>query len=149
MQTVKFKPGDTIIAEGSEGSTAFYIVSGAVEVSVGEGDRRKVLGAMGAGEIFGEMALIEPGPRSATVKATTSTECQATSYDEFVASIQTDPERAVQFMRTLVRRLRQANERLAAADPARRGLRGLIRDWQKSMLLPNDELAPVHWTMLM
>jgi CRP/FNR family cyclic AMP-dependent transcriptional regulator len=132
MQTMTFKAGDTIISEGSEGNTAFLITSGSVEVSVGEGTKAKALGTLEAGEVFGEMCLIEPGPRSATVKAVTDTECFVTTYDEFVASIQTNPERAVEFMKTLVRRLRQMNERMARMDPGRRGLRDVLRDWQKS-----------------
>jgi len=73
MQKQTFKAGDTIIAEGEEGKTAFLIVSGSVEVIIGEGSKSRVLATLGAGEVFGEMCLIEPGPRSATVKATADT----------------------------------------------------------------------------
>ena len=69
MQSVDFKANDTIIAEGDAGDTAYFIVSGLVEVRVGKGDKVKSLGALGPGEVFGEMSLIEPGPRSATVMA--------------------------------------------------------------------------------
>ena len=41
MQNVAFKAGDTIICEGDEGDTAFFIVSGAVDVAVGRGAMRK------------------------------------------------------------------------------------------------------------
>jgi len=148
MQTMTFKAGDTIISEGGEGNTAFLITSGSVEVSVGQGTKAKALGTLAAGEVFGEMCLIEPGPRSATVKAVTDTECVATSYDEFIASIQEDPARAVQFMRTLVHRLRGMNEQMAKIDPRRGGLRAMFRDWQQqSALLPNED--QVRWWMLM
>jgi CRP-like cAMP-binding protein len=150
MQSKTFKAGETIISEGSEGSTAFLIISGSVEVSVGQGAKAKVLGTLGAGEVFGEMSLIEAGPRSATVKAVADTECVVTSYDEFVASIQDDPERAILFMKTLVRRLRLMNDKLASMDPAKRGIRAMFRDWQKSLQLPDDaEIPPVHWTMML
>ena len=75
MQTVKFNAGDTILSEGEAGDTAFLIVAGSVEVSIGEGAKAKSVGTLDAGEVFGEMSLIEPGPRSATVKAVTDTEC--------------------------------------------------------------------------
>ena len=68
MQTVAFKAGDTIIAEGDDGDTAFLIVTGSVDVSIGQGKKARTLGVLNAGEVFGEMCLIEPGPRSATVK---------------------------------------------------------------------------------
>jgi CRP-like cAMP-binding protein len=75
------------------------------------------------------MCLIEPGPRSATVRAVTDTACRVTSYEEFMASIQEDPAGAVQFMRTLVKRLRQTNERMASIEPQKGGLRALFREW--------------------
>ena len=117
MQTVKFKAGETIISEGEAGDTAFLIVSGSVEVSVGQGAEVKSVATLAAGDVFGEMSLIDPGPRSATVKAVTATECLVTAYDEFIGSAQADPERAVEFMKTLVRRLRQMNERVARMSP--------------------------------
>lgn len=148
MQTVTFNAGDTIISEGEEGDSAFLVVSGSVEITIGEGAKTRTLGTLEAGEVFGEMSLIEPGPRSATVRAVTDTECVATSYDEFIASIQENPERAVVFMKTLVRRLRQMNE-LVSAGSGRRGLREMLRDWQKSFEPRDDEELPaVYWTMM-
>ena len=134
MQTVYFKAGETILSEGDQGDSAFLIVSGAVEVIVGAGAKAKRVATLGAGEVFGEMSLLDPGPRSATIRATASTECRLTSYDDFIASIQEDPEQAIVFMKTLVRRLRQTNEMMAALDPQKRGLRQLIADYQKSIL---------------
>jgi CRP-like cAMP-binding protein len=148
MQTVTFKAGDTIISEGEKGDTAFLIVSGAVEVSVGQGTKSKALATLHAGEVFGEMCLIEPGPRSATVKASTETACIATSYEEFIASIQDDPATAVQFMKTLVRRLRQMNDRMASIEP-KGGLRAMFREWQESAPLPNDNHLEARWWMMM
>ena len=133
MQRVTFKAGDTILSEGAEGKTAYLIVSGSVEVSIGEGSATKVLVTLGPDEVFGEMCLIEPGPRSATVTALADTECVATSYDEFIAAIEKDPRQAVQFMQTLVRRLRRMNERIASLDPSKRGLLGIVRDWQGAL----------------
>jgi CRP-like cAMP-binding protein len=135
MRTVKFKAGDTILSEGEAGDTAFLIVTGSVEVSIGEGAKARNVGTLDAGGVFGEMSLIDPGPRSATVKALADTECVVTTYDEFIASIQSNPERAVEFMRTLVRRLRQMNERMVSMSPGRRGLRDVLRDWQRSFEL--------------
>ncbi len=149
MRTVKYKAGDTILTEGEEGDSAFLIVDGSVEVSIGEGAKVKALGTLESGEVFGEMSLIDPGPRSATVKAVTDTECVTTSYEEFASSIHKDPERAVLFMKTLVRRLRQMNDRLAAMDPKKRGLRDIFKDWQKSMELKEGEQpALAYWQMM-
>jgi CRP/FNR family cyclic AMP-dependent transcriptional regulator len=146
MQNVAFKAGDTIIREGDEGDTAFFIVSGAVDVAVGRGDKAKFVGRLEMGEVFGEMCLIEPGPRSATVTAACDTECLATSYQEFIAAIQENPERAVGFMKTLVRRLRKMNELLESASPEGRGFRAMLLDCQPPGASP--EAAALSWTML-
>ena len=148
MQTVAFKAGDVIIREGEEGDAAYVIGSGEVEMLIGAGGRR--VGARGAGEVCGEMSLIEAGPRSATVRALTDTECLAASYEEFIAAIEDYPERAVAFMKTLVRRLRQMNELMEKIDPNRRGLRGFVRECQKAIApgKVDPEVTALAWTML-
>jgi CRP/FNR family transcriptional regulator, cyclic AMP receptor protein len=150
MQAVAFKAGDTIISEGDQGNTAFFIVTGSVEVSIGQGAKARTVGALGTGEVFGEMCLIEPGPRSATVKAASDVECLAASYEEFIDAIEAYPERAVGFMKTLVRRLRQMNALLESAGPDRRGLRELVNDCRKAVE-PFDldpQVKALSWTML-
>ena len=150
MQNVAFKAGDTIISEGDDGDTAFFIVSGAVDVIVGQGAKARIVGRLETGEVFGEMCLIEPGPRSATVTAACDTECLAASYQEFIAAIEENPERAVGFMKTLVRRLRKMNELLESASPSRGGFRAMLRDCRPAA--GTDTIAPeaaaLSWTML-
>ena len=150
MHNVAFKAGETIIDEGDEGDTAFFIVSGAVDVTVGRGAKARIVGRLETGEVFGEMCLIEPGPRSATITATCDTECLAASYSEFIAAIEENPERAVGFMKTLVRRLRKMNELLESASPNRGGFRAMLRDYAPSAapgaIAP--EAAALSWTML-
>ena len=75
MQTVSFRTGQTILAEGEPGDTAFLIVSGSVEVSIGHGPTARTVETLKAGDVFGEMSLIDPGPRSATVRALGEPEC--------------------------------------------------------------------------
>ena len=150
MQTIAFKAGDTIIAEGDQGDTAFFIVTGSVEVIIGRDGAARSVGRLGTGEVFGEMSLIEPGPRSATVKALTDVECLAASYGEFIDAIETHPERAVAFMKTLVRRLRQMNDLLETAGPDKHTLREIIQDCQKAFEPGafNADVKAVAWTML-
>jgi CRP/FNR family cyclic AMP-dependent transcriptional regulator len=132
MKSVTFNAGDVIIAEGEEGNSAFLITNGSVEVIVGEGKKAKTVANLKDGDVFGEMSLLEPGPRSATIKALTKTECTVTSYDDFMVSIQDNPEQAIKFMKTLVLRLRQMNEVMGSMDPQKRRVRDMFRDWQKS-----------------
>lgn len=145
MQKVVFAAGDTILTEGEDGRTAYLIVSGKVEVTVGSGAKAKSLATLRGGEVFGEMSLLEPGPRSATVKALDRTECLVTSYDDFMGAIQEDPEKAVHFMRTLVTRLRQTNEMLSRLDPQKRGIREILADLQKSATLNSADMGRSDW----
>jgi CRP/FNR family transcriptional regulator, cyclic AMP receptor protein len=146
MQKVAFKAGETIIREGEEGDTAFFIVSGMVNVAVGSGNQIRTVGRLETGEVFGEMSLIDPGPRSATVTAACDTECLAASYQDFVAAIEENPERAVGFMKTLVRRLRKTNELLERGSPEGHGFREMLLDCQPSSDSPEASALP--WTML-
>jgi CRP/FNR family transcriptional regulator, cyclic AMP receptor protein len=135
MQKVAFKAGETIIREGDEGDTAFFIVSGAVDVAVGRANPR-IVGRLQTGEVFGEMSLIEPGPRSATVTAACETECLAASYQDFIAAIEENP----------VRRLRKMNELLESANPDGLGFRAMLLECQPSPGSPEATALP--WTML-
>lgn len=145
MQKLAFEAGDTIITEGEEGKTAYLLVSGKVEVVVGTGAKAKSVATLRAGEVFGEMSLLEPGPRSATVRALSPTQCLVTSYDDFMEAIQEDPEKAVQFMRTLVTRLRQTNEMLTTLDPRKRGIREMLADMQKSVAIDGADMKRDDW----
>jgi CRP-like cAMP-binding protein len=147
MQTINFNPGEIIITEGEEGNAAFLIKSGSVEVSVGEGKKAKVVATLKEGDVFGEMSLLEPGLRSATVKAVTHTECIVTSYDDFMSSIQENPEQAIKFMKTLVLRLRQMNQVMGDMDPKKRRIRDMFQDWQHSNALAAEAEAQ-RWKKL-
>ena len=141
MQTVKFNAGDTILSEGEIGSTAYLITAGTVKVSFGKGAKATSIATLKKGDVFGEMSLLEPGLRTATVAALSDTECIMTSYDDFISSIEKNPEHAVVFMKRLVRRLRHTNEMMIHIDPRRRGLRDVFKDWQKSV-----ESSDAHWS---
>ncbi|MEZ4339395.1 MAG: serine/threonine-protein kinase [Sandaracinaceae bacterium] len=64
LEAVEYAAGETVVAEGDDGDTAFIIEEGRCEVLKG-GDRIRV---MGPGEVFGEMAILSPGVRTATVR---------------------------------------------------------------------------------
>jgi alkyl hydroperoxide reductase subunit AhpC/uncharacterized protein (DUF924 family) len=89
------------------------------------------------------MSLIEPGPRSATVRAFTDVECSAIGYHDLLAPARADPERAGQLMRTLVRRLRQSNERIARIDP---GAGHRLQQWLHVILAGLDEQVALSAT---
>lgn len=74
-----FSAGETVVKEGSEGAAFFLIESGEATVSVGGRERA----GLGAGDHFGEIALIDEGVRSATITATTDLVCYGLTFWEF------------------------------------------------------------------
>lgn len=110
-----YKKGETIVKEGEQAVAFFVIASGKVEVSQTSGAKKvQVLDTLGPGSSFGEMALLDGAPRSATVKALDDTTCLVLSRWDFVAELQTNPHMAVAMLPILSHRLRGMDQKLAA-----------------------------------
>jgi CRP/FNR family transcriptional regulator len=103
----RFSEGSVVTSEGQPGIGFFIIVDGAASVTVG-GEPRA---SLGAGDYFGEMALIDEKPRSATVVAATDMRCLALSAWEFRPFVEEHPSVAWALLQILARRLREAQER--------------------------------------
>lgn len=142
MKTLNYSNGSTIISAGTSGDTAFIINSGSVEVIVGEGTRAKQVAVLQEGDVFGEMCLLEPGPRSATVRALADVECVVVSYSEFINDLETNPSHAVPILKTLVTRLRHMNQIVAALDPKKRSLLQVFKDWQAAEKERWENMSP-------
>lgn len=108
-----YKKGETILKEGEQGVAFFIIVSGKVDVTHATGSKASKLDDLGPGEAFGEMALLDGGPRTATVKALEETTCLVLSRWDFVAELRTNPHMAVEMLPILSRRLRDVEQKLA------------------------------------
>jgi CRP/FNR family transcriptional regulator len=107
-----YQRGEFIVREGEMATGCFIIASGRVEVVKGEqSPHPTVLTTLDAGELFGEMAVIDDHPRSASVRALEETECVAIGRVEFLEALQRRPQIAVQMLPVLVRRLRRADAR--------------------------------------
>jgi len=110
--------GDTYFREGDPGSEMFVLRRGQVELSRAKGAVREVLGHLGQGDCFGEMALLDLYPRSATVTAMEYSEAIAISpallYELYDHSPEPFTIMMMNLARELSRRLRQADARLAS-----------------------------------
>jgi CRP-like cAMP-binding protein len=106
MQERSFNEGDEIITQGESGIGFFVIEHGNATVTVGG----NIVRTLGPGEHFGEVALIDSGPRSATVVATTDLRCRGMSAWEFKPFVEEHPDVAWALLETLVGRLREAEE---------------------------------------
>jgi CRP-like cAMP-binding protein len=104
----KIPAGQVIIDVGDPAREFFVIRRGKVVVRIGN----RTLDTLGDGDVFGEMALIDAGPRSATVIAETDCEVTPVSEKQFLFMISEAPYFALSVMRVLVDRLRRANQAL-------------------------------------
>lgn len=103
-----YGPGDTIVREGETGTALYVIVRGRVRVEHGSGPATAAVGELGPGDFFGELALIEDKPRSATVVAIEETECLLFVVWEFRALLKEHPQMALPIMNALIERLHRA-----------------------------------------
>lgn len=114
LQPIHFPRGHTVFAQDELGDQLYIIVAGKVKIGRRSPDgRENLLAIMGPSDMFGELAVFDPGPR--TSSATTITEVRAVSMDrEAVRAWVADrPEVAEQVLRVLARRLRRTNNNLA------------------------------------
>ena len=114
LHLVDFPRRHTVFDEGDPGDRLFIIVRGKAKVGRRSADgRENLLAIMGPSDIFGELAIFDPGPRTSTV--TTITELTAVSMDRGALRswIAERPEVAEQLLRVLARRLRRTNNYLS------------------------------------
>jgi CRP-like cAMP-binding protein len=116
-----YNPAEQIVVEGSLGDALFLILSGQVAVHKGP----QTFATLSAGDFFGEMSLVEPAPRSATVTSMSATFVFRLPHDALRELISSDPNAAsvllLQVVRTLSERLRKANAMLSSVD--------MLADW--------------------
>ncbi len=105
---VSFEPGAVIFQEGEHGDKMYVLQSGEVEIEI----NGKVVETLLGEGFFGEMALIDGSPRSATVRAKTRCEVAPLSEKTFLFLVDEMPHFALSMMRTLVDRLRRLDKLL-------------------------------------
>jgi CRP/FNR family transcriptional regulator len=110
-----FEPGQAIVTEGQMGLGLYCIVSGRVSVSLRTPSGQRELRTMGPGESFGELALLDNKPRSATVTAVEPTTVLILDKVQFLAELRTYPEIALALIPVLVEWLRDADRQRAEA----------------------------------
>jgi CRP/FNR family transcriptional regulator, cyclic AMP receptor protein len=97
--------GQTVFAEGDAADVMYALIGGKVEIRAGG----RLLQTIGAGELFGEMALIDDGPRSATAVVLEDARLVPVDRGEFTHLVQEHPTFAVSVMRIMADRLRHSN----------------------------------------
>ncbi|MFO8057530.1 MAG: cyclic nucleotide-binding domain-containing protein [bacterium] len=123
MQKVNFNAGDTVFRQGDNGDALYVIREGEMEILAASPDKDRienVVASLGPGELFGEMALVENEPRSASVRARTDAKLFRLQKDYFEKLMKQDHELAYKIYQPLTailsQRLRETTERLALAN---------------------------------
>ncbi|MFZ5442481.1 MAG: cyclic nucleotide-binding domain-containing protein [Myxococcota bacterium] len=109
VSEVRHAPGSEIIKEGTSGSSVFLIVSGLCEVRRNNNRIRE----LGPGEFFGELSILDPAPRTATVRATEPTVLLALEGYDFRTALKSSMQMAQQLIIVLAERLRHMTDEFA------------------------------------
>lgn len=113
----EYKPGDVIFKDGDSGASMFILLDGTVEITKVIGESKVVLASLGKGSIFGEMAIINRKPRSATATATTRCVALAISRELFRNRLAEVPKWMQAFFEIMAERLRDATEKQSVRTP--------------------------------
>jgi CRP-like cAMP-binding protein len=107
MSERTFAEGEVAVEEGRGGAGFWLIQDGSASVSIGG----EIIRTLGPGDYFGEIALLDDGPRTATVTAGTDLRCLGMATWEFRPFVLEHPEVALTMLQALARRLREAEFR--------------------------------------
>jgi CRP-like cAMP-binding protein len=108
----QYEDGDTVFEEGTRGEHLYVVLEGGVAIRKHGELFTSVIAEFGAGEIFGEMALFESRPHSASAAAVGLTTIARYDRDTFIAALAEDPELALRVIGSLSTRLRDTTEKL-------------------------------------
>jgi CRP/FNR family transcriptional regulator len=106
--------GHVVFREGDAGDRLFVVLDGKVKISRAAADgRENLLAVLGPGEMFGELSLFDPGPRTATASAITESRLASLDHDDLRPLLLERPGVAVHLLQALALRLRRTNEAMA------------------------------------
>ena len=111
MVSVKISKGSVLFAEGDEGDQLYVIAEGKLKLGTSSGDgRENLLSILGPGEMFGELSLFDPGPRTSTATAVTDVKLLSLGQEKLLPWLAENPKVALQLLARLAQRLRRTNE---------------------------------------
>lgn len=114
MSRVDLPRGQVLFHEGEPGDRLYLIASGKLKLGRRSADgRENLLAVLGPGEMFGELSLFSPGPRTASATAVADAELLELSHEELVVWLERYPAVAKHLLEALAQRLRRTNEALA------------------------------------
>ena len=114
MVLQELKKGQTLFKEGQTGDRLYLVKTGKVKLSHASGDgRESVFMVLGPGDMFGELSLFDPGPRTSTAIAVTDSEILGLGHSDLKPWLQDRPEVAQALLQALAHRLRRTSETMS------------------------------------
>ena len=112
-EEVRFQPGEVVIKRGEMGETMYLMISGEVSVHIGDESGSEIeVDRIKAGDYFGEMALFEDIPRSATIRTETESRLLVLHKQEFNEIVREYPQIALTICKVLSSRIRTLHEKI-------------------------------------
>jgi CRP-like cAMP-binding protein len=147
----QYERDEVVFYQGDPGDTFYVILDGQVKVSVSSSDGQEaILVMLNAGDSFGEFALLDEQPRSATIETSVPTEAVALRKDDFQRLIHQSPEIALGLLKVMTKRLRDTDQLvqdaafLDVAERLAKKLLGLIE--QHGRVSPRGIELDIHLT---
>ena len=145
MVSKRFKSGNLIFLEESEGKNLFFVIEGSVKVTRLSKDGREVILAMlNAGDFFGEMSLLDGESRSANVIALENTEVLSLNRNDFLDVLNDYPKIAIQLLKEMTSRLRKSDRQivsLSLSDAEKRIALCIVRFADEQGIIKNGEVT--------
>jgi signal transduction histidine kinase len=115
-EPIEISAGQVLIREGDPGGSLYLVLDGEFEFTKRSGDREVVLAVRGAGEVIGEMSLLDQSPRSATARATRDSHLLMIKQDAFRELLSKSPSATLAILHTVTSRLRNTEVMLRQSE---------------------------------
>jgi CRP/FNR family cyclic AMP-dependent transcriptional regulator len=111
MSEVKLSRSEHLFNEGDDGDALYVVLEGKMKLTRQAADgRENLLSVIGPGEMFGELSLFDPRPRTSTASAVTDALLVGLKHEALISWLQQHPEVSLHLLRALAQRLRRAND---------------------------------------
>jgi CRP/FNR family transcriptional regulator len=114
MPDVKLSRGEHLFLEGQEGDRLYIVLEGKIKLTRAAADgRENLISVIGPGEMFGELSMFDPRPRTSSASAVTDATLAALPHDALRGWLLERPDVSMHMLQALARRLRRANDVVA------------------------------------